>query len=135
MSQPTRTADSPVTHLSRVTAAACVVLGLVLLWRLPLTVHVAPYLGLVVAGVALGALVAAARLLTGHGDGRALALTVVALALVGQALNTFAGLPAATDLRGQVGWAMLTALAAEVVILSLLARAAFLRAPRPRARR
>lgn len=133
MSKPTPVAATRVSRSSqRLTAVACAVLGLVLLWRLPLLAHTAEYLGLVGAGVALGALVAAARLLTGHGDGRALALTVVALALVGQALNVFAGLPGASGLQGRVGWATVTTLAAEVAVVALVGREALARAPRPR---
>ena len=131
MSQTTSVAASPGNRLARLTAGACLVLGLVLLWRLPLLADTAEYLGLVGAGAALGALVAAARLLTGHGDGRALALTVAAIVLVGQALNVFAGLPGASDLRGGVGWATVTALLAEVAVVALVGRDALARAPRP----
>lgn len=127
----TRSADSPASQPSRLAAAACLVLASVLLWRLPLLADTADYLGLVAGAVALGALVAGARLLTGHGDGRAIALTVVALAVIGEALNTFAGLPAATDLRGEVGWATFTALAAELAIVVLLVGEAVGTAPRP----
>jgi hypothetical protein len=101
---------------SPATVVATTVLGLVFLWRLPSLAQAAGYLVLVGAGVAVVALAAAVRILAGRPDGRVLAAGAAAVTLVGQVLNAVAGLPAAPELRGDVGWAGPVALVCAVVI-------------------
>lgn len=101
---------------SPATAVATAVLGLVFLWRLPVLAQAAGYLALVGAGVAVVALAAAVRILAGRLDGRVLAAGAAAVAFIGQLLNAVAGLPAAPELHGDVGWAGPVTLVCSVVI-------------------
>ena len=101
---------------SPATAVATTVLGLVFLWRLPALAQAAGYLALVGAGVAVVALAAAVRILAGRLDGRVLAAGAAAVTFIGQLLNAVAGLPAAPELRADVGWAGPVTLVCSVVI-------------------
>jgi hypothetical protein len=104
---------------SPLTVAASTVLGLVFLLRLPDLAQAAGYLAIVGAGIAVVSLAGAVRTLAGRVDGRILAAGAAAVAFVGQALNAFVGLPAARELRGDLGWAGTVALVCEIVIAFL----------------
>jgi hypothetical protein len=116
MAERVRSVRSPLT------VAASTALGLVFLLRLPDLAEAAGYLAIVGAGIAVVSLAGAVRTLAGRVDGRVLAAGAASVAFVGQALNTFVGLPAAQDLRGDIGWAGAVALVCEIVIAFLALR-------------
>ncbi len=116
MAERVRSVRSPLT------VAASTALGLVFLMRLPDLAEAAGYLAIVGAAIAVVSLAGAVRTLAGRVDGRVLAAGAAAVAFVGQALNAFVGLPAAQDLRGDIGWAGAVALVCEIVIAFLAVR-------------
>ena len=113
MAERARSVRSPLTVM------ASTVLGLVFLLRLPDLAQAAGYLAVVGAGIAVVSLAAAVRTLAGRIDWRVLAAGAAAVAFVGQALNALVGLPAAQELRGDIGWAGAVALVCEIVIAFL----------------
>ena len=120
----------PPSHLKTPsTAAAVLLVGLVLLVQLPAVWAAAPYVGVLDLLCGVLAPVTAWRMWRGGRlEARLVAVAVVGLALVGQLLATTLGLPGASSLHGFHAWDA-AATAVEVVATVLLARELLIRVP------